>query len=239
MSRRDCCIPEGSTGDRDERRGFLAGTGRALLLGLLFILGIVSVRRPGYAGRYKDLCIDSPGCRLCPEFTGCSSVEALAAMAPNRGLVTGDNLVWQLDPDKCVKCGQCAVNCVITESAVKCVHSYAICGYCRMCFGYFIPGARNLNEGAENQMCPNGALGRRFVEEPYYEYTVDEAVCMACGKCVKGCNTFGNGSLFLQVRHDRCNNCNECSIARDCPADAYSRVSASSPYLLRKAARTA
>ena len=142
-------------------------------------------------------------------------------------------------PDKCVKCGQCATNCVLTHSAVKCVHSYAICGYCRMCFGFFIPGARTLDEGAENQMCPNGALGRRFVEEPYYEYTVDEEVCMACGKCVKGCNTFGNGSLFLQVRHDRCKNCNECSIARDCPADAYSRVPASSPYLLRKAARTA
>ena len=44
---------------------------------------------------------------------------------------------------------------------------------------------------------------------------------------------FGNGSLFLQVRHDRCLNCNECAIGRACPAQAFRRVPAEQPYLLK------
>jgi electron transport complex protein RnfB len=115
---------------------------------------------------------------------------------------------------------------------VKCVHNFTVCGYCKLCFGFFLPGA-TLDEAAENQRCPTGALRRRFVEHPYFEYTIDEALCVGCGRCVKGCTTFGNGSLQLQVRHDRCMNCNECSIARDCPAGAYRRVPASAPYLLK------
>jgi electron transport complex protein RnfB len=105
-----------------------------------------------------------------------------------------------------------------------------MCGYCTLCFGYFRPDAAELETGAENQLCPTGALVRRFVEDPYYEYTIDESLCVGCGKCVKGCNTFGNGSLHLQVRHDRCVDCNECSIARACPAQAFRRVPASRPY---------
>ena len=31
--------------------------------------------------------------------------------------------VWQLDPHKCVACGNCATYCVLEESAVKCVHA--------------------------------------------------------------------------------------------------------------------
>jgi electron transport complex protein RnfB len=124
-------------------------------------------------------------------------------------------------------------HCVLNPSAVKCVHAFDMCGYCELCFGFFQPEATALNEGAENQLCPVGAIQRRFVEEPYYEYTIDESLCIACGRCVKGCNTFGNGSLFLQVRHDRCLNCNECSIARVCPADAYRRVPADRPYLFK------
>ena len=44
---------------------------------------------------------------------------------------------WQLDPDKCVRCGNCATNCVLEQSAVKCVHAFAMCGYCNLCTGYF------------------------------------------------------------------------------------------------------
>jgi len=51
---------------------------------------------------------------------------------------------------------------------------------------------------------PDGAIKRAYVEDPYFEYTIDERLCIGCGKCVKGCNAFGNGSLQLQVRHDRC-----------------------------------
>ncbi len=141
--------------------------------------------------------------------------------------------VWQIDPGKCVQCGKCATTCVLTPSAAKCVHAYALCGYCELCTGFFKPQPNSLDAGAENQLCPTGALVRTFVEDPYYEYTIDEALCTGCGKCVKGCAAFGNGSLFLQIRHNRCVNCNQCAIATACPAMAISRVPADHPYLLK------
>lgn len=156
---------------------------------------------------------------------------ALAGAAAKRA--ARDGTVWQLDPEICVQCGRCATECVLTPSAVKCVHAFSLCGYCELCFGYFLPDAAALTEAAENQTCPTGAITRTFIEEPYFEYTIDETICIGCAKCVKGCNTFGNGSLFLQVRHDRCLNCNECSIAIACPAEAYRRVPADQPYLLK------
>lgn len=154
------------------------------------------------------------------------------ALAAARKPRAGD-LVWQIDPAKCVQCGRCATECVLKPSAVKCVHAYRMCGYCKLCFGYFQPGTPNLNEGAENQLCPTGALQRKFVEPPYYQYTIIEPLCVGCAKCVKGCNTFGNGSLFLQIRHDRCVHCNECAIAQACPAQAIRRVPATEAYLLK------
>ncbi|MFH1023069.1 MAG: 4Fe-4S binding protein [Planctomycetota bacterium] len=141
--------------------------------------------------------------------------------------------VWQLDPEKCIQCGRCATACVLAPSAVKCVHAFDMCGYCRLCMGYYPADAKILDTAAENQRCPVGAIRRTFVEDPYYEYTIDEKLCVGCGKCVKGCGSFGNGSLFLQVRHDRCLNCNECAIARVCPSGAYRRVPADRPYLLK------
>ncbi len=146
---------------------------------------------------------------------------------------TAEPLVWQIDPYKCIACGNCATHCVLDPSAVKCVNSFPMCGYCDLCTGYFPPEPVALNTGAENQLCPTGAIIRKLVEEPYYEYTIDEELCIACGKCVIGCAAFGNGSLYLQVRHDRCLNCHECSIAIACPSQAFVRVPASQPYLLK------
>ncbi len=108
-----------------------------------------------------------------------------------------------------------------------------MCGYCKLCTGFFEPDPNALNTGAENQLCPTGAIKRRFVEDPYYEYVIDEPLCIGCAICVKGCTAFGNGSLFMQVRHDRCVNCNECAIAMVCPADAFTRVPIGQPYLLK------
>jgi len=144
--------------------------------------------------------------------------------------------LWQIDPYKCIACGRCATHCVLTESAVKCVHAFALCGYCDLCTGYFGPEPKALDTGAEHQLCPTGAIRRRFIEEPYFEFMIDESRCIGCGKCVVGCAAFGNGSLFLQVRQDRCLNCNECSIARVCPYRAFVRVPADQPYLLKDAA---
>jgi electron transport complex protein RnfB len=102
-----------------------------------------------------------------------------------------------------------------------------------LCGGYLVPGAKARNTGAENELCPVGALKRTFVEEPFYQYTITEDLCVGCAKCVKGCDAFGNGSLYLQVKQDLCANCNECSIARNCPSGAFSRVAANDPYLLK------
>ena len=149
------------------------------------------------------------------------------------GRSSSEELVWQLDPSLCVQCEKCSTDCVLAESAVKAVHSTSMCGYCDLCSGYLEPGARSRNTGAESQLCPTGAIKRTYVEDPYFEYVIDEKLCIGCGKCVKGCGAFGNGSLYLQVRHDRCVNCNECGIARVCPAQAYRQVPASRAYILR------
>ena len=144
-----------------------------------------------------------------------------------------ESTVWQIDPERCIGCGNCAKNCVLKPSAVKCVHEYNMCGYCELCFGYLADVRPGDTPGAGNERCPTGAISRSFVEQPYYQYTIDEQKCYGCGQCVKGCKAFGNNSLILQVRHDRCVNCNECAIARQCPAQAFVRVPASRPYLLR------
>lgn len=143
------------------------------------------------------------------------------------------NTVWQIDPSKCVHCEHCATSCVLSPSAVKCVQSYPMCGYCRLCFGYFQPNAPALTSAAENQLCPTDAIERVFVEDPYWEYNIQEDKCIGCAKCVKACEMFGNASFYLQVRHDVCVNCNDCSIARQCPANAWERVPADQPCKLK------
>jgi electron transport complex protein RnfB len=137
----------------------------------------------------------------------------------------GRGTVWQIDPGKCNQCGECATLCVREVSAVKATHHFPICGYCDLCFGYFLPQPNSQETGAENLQCPTGALKRRHVEGTYFEYLVDLALCNGCGKCAAGCGRFGNGSLYLQVRHDFCLHCNECRIAAGCPADAFVRIS--------------
>ena len=163
----------------------------------------------------------------------------LAGYLAGGGKAQAGDTVWQLDPNKCVKCGNCATYCVLETSAVKCVHDYKTCGYCELCFGYFEPKPNEVNTAAENQLCPTGAIKRTWVEDPYFEYTIDESLCVGCGKCVKVCGKEGNAALFLQVRHDRCLNCSQCTIALACPADAFRRVPADQPYILKNAEREA
>jgi Na+-translocating ferredoxin:NAD+ oxidoreductase subunit B len=160
-----------------------------------------------------------------------TGIGGLLGVMANRS--SAKTTVWQIDPAKCLRCGNCATKCVLEQSAVKCVHGYVLCGYCQLCTGYFNPEPNALTTAAENQLCPTAAIKRTYVEDPYYEYTIDEKLCIGCAKCVEGCNRFGNGSLFLQIRHDRCLNCNECAIARTCPGDAFRRVPVDQPYLLK------
>lgn len=211
---------ENTRGGVQSRRDFLRGLLRGVvLLGLAGLGARVALRRRCPSAGDPDA---ATLCKGCPDLVSCPSAVLAAG-----------HKVWQLDPAKCTQCGRCATACVLQPSAVKCVHRPAQCGYCRLCFGFFQPGATLLTSAAENQMCPTGAIRRKFIEEPYYEYTIDESLCIGCGRCVKGCSAFGNGSLVLQVRHDRCVNCNECSIARTCPSDAFRQVPATAPYLFK------
>ena len=141
---------------------------------------------------------------------------------------------WQIDPDKCIQCGKCETECVLPRSAVKCVHQYASCGYCLFCSGYYQDKRVEFNTAGENLRCPTDAIVRTYVEDPYFEYKIDEDKCIGCGKCVKGCASFGNGSLFLQVRRHLCKDCNECRIAKVCPSGAFTRVPADKPYIFRR-----
>ena len=115
--------------------------------------------------------------------TAIASVGGLLGLLSTRS--TAKTFVWQIDPQKCVWCGNCATHCVLEQSAVKCVHSYAMCGYCQLCTGYFEPDPNDLNTGAENCLCPTSAIQRSFIEDPYYEYTIDEKLCIGCAKCVE------------------------------------------------------
>ena len=146
---------------------------------------------------------------------------------------------WQIDPDKCIGCGKCAINCVLDESAVRCVQCFEMCGYCDICTGYLDTQYQHVDTAAENQLCPTGAIVRTLIEEKagqrFYEYTIEPTLCIGCGVCVKGCALM-NGSLYLQVMHDLCKNCNECAIAVACPSRAYDRIPRETPYRVKKQA---
>ncbi len=141
--------------------------------------------------------------------------------------------LWQIDPAKCTQCGRCETHCVLSVSAVKCIHANKVCGYCDLCGGYYRSNVKDLNTAAENLRCPTGAIQRQFVEDPYFEYTINEDLCNGCGKCVKGCGSFGNGSLYLQIKRELCSNCNECKIATVCASNAITRVPYTQAYKLK------
>ena len=161
------------------------------------------------------------------------AIVAVSAGLAYKAKVSGASLFWQIDPHKCTQCGRCETHCVLNVSAVKCVHAKKVCGFCDLCGGYYRSNVKELNTAAENLMCPTGAIIRRFIEQPYFEYDIIESLCNGCGKCVKGCTAFGNGSLYLQIKQELCANCNECEIAKACPADAISRVPLSMAYRLK------
>jgi Na+-translocating ferredoxin:NAD+ oxidoreductase subunit B len=188
---------------------------------------IFRIKNMGEAKKIKRRDFIGTGIRL-----GIGAGLGTIAVALTTRSVSGKT-IWQLDPSKCVQCGNCAIACVKQTSAVKCIHVTDMCGYCDLCSGYLRAGTKELNTGAENRLCPTNAIARKYVEEPYFEYKISEELCNGCGKCVKNCGAFGNGSLQLQVQQELCLNCNQCSIARQCPSQAFSRVDLETPYLLK------
>jgi electron transport complex protein RnfB len=168
--------------------------------------------------------------QITARFLAISAILAVIVLSSLKTTVKKTDYFWQIDPELCIACGRCETDCVLPISAVKCVHAKKVCGYCDLCGGYYRPNVKELNTAAENLMCPTGAIQRKFVEEPYFEYTINEALCNGCGTCVKGCNAFGNGAMHLQIKQELCKNCNECHIARACPAGAIKRVPVSKVY---------
>jgi len=158
---------------------------------------------------------------------------AVGLCARSRMAKSGTITVWQIDPTKCIGCGNCTRFCVQNTSAVKCFHNHRMCGYCKLCTGFFDPNPIETENGAENQICPTAAIRRRFIEDPHFEYVIDADLCIGCGKCVEGCTSFGNGSLFLQIDQSLCKQCNQCAIEPNCPSHAIHRRPAGSPYCLK------
>ena len=165
-------------------------------------------------------------------------VAGVVALGTGVGFLAGSKgrateMRWQIDPDKCIGCGKCATNCVLDESAVRCVQCFDMCGYCDICTGYLDTQYQNVDTAAENQLCPTGAIVRTLIEEKagqrFYEYTITSPQCIGCGVCVKGCALM-NGSLYLQVMHD---SLHELQRMRDRRLLSESRVrphSAETPY---------
>jgi electron transport complex protein RnfB len=171
--------------------------------------------------------------RMCGTAVAGTALFAVSGAVIKKSVSGEADYFWQIDPKKCTFCGRCETDCVLPISAVKCVHAHRVCGYCDLCGGYYRTNVKDLNTAAENMRCPTGAIKREYVEDPYFEYTIDESICNGCGKCAKGCNSFGNGSLYLQVKQDLCTNCNECKISRVCPSGAIQRVPIALAYMLK------
>ena len=163
--------------------------------------------------------------KTCGRLIAGGAILTVFGLSFRKMTVEGAEYFWQIDPRKCTFCGRCQTDCVLPMSAVKCVHAVKLCGYCDLCGGYYRTNVKELNTAAENLMCPTGAINRKFIEEPYFEYSINETLCNGCGKCAKGCNSFGNGSLYLQIKQELCKGCNECQLAKACPARAIRRVS--------------
>ncbi|MGL4594350.1 MAG: twin-arginine translocation signal domain-containing protein [Thermoguttaceae bacterium] len=214
----------------EKRRDFLKTATRCVAAGSLVALtGYLGTRANNACSNCGIECGDSK-CR-CESGHGCGGSGCDSKCGNSR---TNEATVWQIDPAKCIGCGVCSYKCVRTISAVKCFHNYKMCGYCDLCTGFFDPQPIARNTGAENQLCPTNAISRREVESPYFEYDIDQNLCIGCGKCVDGCFSLGNGSLFLQINQSLCERCNQCEIAIHCPANAIKQIPASKLYLFKE-----
>ena len=175
--------------------------------------------------------------------TTCGVAIAGTAVVLGRRACLAD--AWTIAPDKCVNirlgvsgasqvCELCSTSCVLPLSAVRAVNDHAKCGRCCICPAYFdVLGPMGPDGLPTKKLCPRDAIVRTVIGDvdPYdplnnfYEYTIDDAKCNGCGRCVMECkDPAGLGSIRLEVRNDLCLRCNRCSIALECPDEAYYRA---------------
>ena len=78
----------------------------------------------------KGTCDGKRPCDQCPQAGDCPDDKAQQWRA-------AQPVAWQIDPYQCIQCGKCATTCVLKQSAVRCFHAYAVCGYCDLCTGFY------------------------------------------------------------------------------------------------------
>ena len=128
---------------------------------------------------------------------------------------------WQIDNEACIGCGGCATECVLPKSAVVAVMNDDICTHQADCPAFFKGG--KIKWGREYENCPTGAFIRTDNGDGTYNYSIDEAKCIGCGRCTKLCQRKGNGALTLIIDAEKCVDCNECQIGKQCPPNAIER----------------
>ena len=162
-----------------------------------------------------------------------------------------------VDVTKCSGCGMCEMACSFQRdkeysrfrSVIKLMKEEALrldypvtCITCCCCVEACPEGALSLTSKGLIKLDSEKCTGCRTCETAcpvgVIEFDEKPLFCTNCGKCVKGCANFGNGSLYLQIKHELCVNCNQCSIAQSCPAQAIQRQPTSNPYILKPGYKT-
>ena len=156
-----------------------------------------------------------------------AAVVALGTVGVRAGRAAGiDRPIWQIDPDKCIRCGKCETACVRKPSAVKCLNDLELCANCFACHGH-VHTSKNKICDPENdaKVCRGDAVIRtRIGRSQRNIYTINHDLCVGCGDCVERCTTIGMQSMFLSILPTLCLGCNECAIAKVCPGNAIIRI---------------
>ena len=67
--------------------------------------------------------------RKCGTWITGGSLLALGNVLAIKSSAKNGEMMWQIDHEKCLQCGRCQTECVLSVSAVKCFHANLRCGY--------------------------------------------------------------------------------------------------------------
>lgn len=131
--------------------------------------------------------------------------------------------LWKISCGDCITCSKCEINCVKSKSAVvaKIDSSKATNRLYNPAYFRRYKGAV-IDTSVANQVCPTGAIVRTILSDSFASYRVNEALCTGCGKCVRASKK-GDREFCLVIDPASCLDCNECSIAAQCPVNAVQR----------------